>query len=428
MVVATLRLPRRGAENELDRLYRRHADEVLRYAQLVLRSQPDAEDVVQTTFVRAFRALERGEQVQKPRNWLIKIAHNECRRFLAARKFEAELPETLSAETHEPGRAEDLTRALQVLAPAQRQALVLRELEGRSYAEIADTLGLSQSAVETLIFRARRAVREQLELGVSCEEFPALLEAGDRARVRAHTRVCADCATLERQARGRKSALHRIASGFFFPKLVAGLLATGAAVSVTVAALPHRTPLPDVTPLQVDKPAVIHVAPVAVPSPRRANHVPGTHRAPATRRIPAASAAHHRAATQQEPTPTPAPEPQPPAPAPDPEPAAPPSVPPPPVHETPAPQVPAPVLPLDTSPLAQIVPPGTISAAVAPVVQTVAPVVQSVTTVVQTTVQNTVPTPVQSTVQDTVQTVVDPVAQAVPPVTAPQLPLPPVLP
>ena len=43
MVVATLRLPRRGAENELDRLYRRHADEVLRYAQLVLRSQPDIE-------------------------------------------------------------------------------------------------------------------------------------------------------------------------------------------------------------------------------------------------------------------------------------------------------------------------------------------------------------------------------------------------
>ena len=175
MVVATLRLPRRGAESELDRLYRRHADEVLRYAQLVLRSRPDAEDVVQTTFVRAFRALERGEQVQKPRHWLIKIAHNECRRFLASRKFEAELPETLSAETHEPGRAEELSRALQVLAPAQRQALVMRELEGRSYAEIADLLEVSVSAVETLIFRARRALREQLEGTLTCGQAEQLL-------------------------------------------------------------------------------------------------------------------------------------------------------------------------------------------------------------------------------------------------------------
>ena len=383
MVAATLRLPRRGAESELDRLYRRHADEVLRYAQLVLRSRPDAEDIVQTTFVRAFRALERGEQVQRPRNWLIKIAHNECRRFLASRRFDAPLPETLSAEEHEPGRAEELRRALSVLAPAQRQALALRELEGRSYAEIAETLDVSPSAVETLIFRARRAVREQLELGVTCDEFPALLESGDRARVRAHTRVCAECATLERRARGRKGALRRIATGFFFPKIAAALLATGAAVGVGVTALP-KAKAPDLPPLQVDKPAVAHRV---MQTPKRAHPVPKTvsKKVPGTRRVSGTRSTHPTAVATQ---PTPDPQPQPPAPAPDPEPAAPPTVPPPPVHENPAPTVPVPVLPLDTA---------------AP-----QPVVQTVTTAVTQTV--------------------DAVVQAVPPVTTPQLTLPPALP
>ena len=156
---------RRDASAEVDRLYRRHADEVLRYVMLVLRSRTDAEDVVQATFIRAFRALARGERVQKPRNWLIKIAHNECRRALATRSrraVEVELEE-VPVEQAESGRAESLRAALSQLTPKQREALVLRELEGRSYSEIATTLEVSESAVETLLFRARRAVREQLE-------------------------------------------------------------------------------------------------------------------------------------------------------------------------------------------------------------------------------------------------------------------------
>src|SRR4051794_29399706 len=70
--------------NELERMYRRHATAVFRYALLVLRSRADAEDVTQSTFVRAYGAIRRGERVRKPHNWLIAIAHNECRRHLAA--------------------------------------------------------------------------------------------------------------------------------------------------------------------------------------------------------------------------------------------------------------------------------------------------------------------------------------------------------
>ena len=70
---------RREAGAEVDRLYRKHSVAVFRYAQLVLRSPTDAEDITQTVFMRALRAIERGEKVRTPRNWLIKIAHNECR-------------------------------------------------------------------------------------------------------------------------------------------------------------------------------------------------------------------------------------------------------------------------------------------------------------------------------------------------------------
>src|SRR4051812_43555671 len=137
------RLLRRDAGAEVDRLYRRHSGEVLRYALLVLRSRTDAEDITQTVFLRALRAIERGEKVRAPRNWLIKITHNECRRLLASRKVHIELPDEIAVEPAEQGRADELRVAMTALPAAQRQALVLRELEGRTYVEIARSLDLS---------------------------------------------------------------------------------------------------------------------------------------------------------------------------------------------------------------------------------------------------------------------------------------------
>jgi RNA polymerase sigma-70 factor, ECF subfamily len=343
----------RDAGAEVDRLYRRHADEVLRYALLVLRSRPDAEDIVQATFVRAFRAIERGERVRAPRNWLIKIAHNECRRFLKTRKQHVELPDEIAYEPIQAGRAEELQRALSVLAPAQRQALVLRELEGRTYAEIAGTLGVSVSAVETLIFRARRALREQIENAISCEEFAAQLDSpdADRALLRTHTRVCPACATLDRQARGRKSALKRIASTFGFPWAFK-TAAVALTVSAVAVAVPHHaTPVRDVPLLRVDKPASLNLvrpsrtrftsfAPAqrvarahrAAPAPaRRSAATPNLIRRSRTRFARAALAAATPAAA--------------PAPAPE-QPAA---ATPPPAAPTPPPVVPAPAVPDPTA-------------------------------------------------------------------------------
>src|SRR5919201_1542610 len=131
-----------------ERLYRRYVKDVYHYALAMLRNPADAEDVTQTTFLNAYRAIQRGEEPLKPHNWLIKIAHNAARTRYAR-----------STRRVSEGALHALLDALGRLPLNQRGALVMRELEGRSYADIAETLGVSVPAVETLIFRARRSLK-----------------------------------------------------------------------------------------------------------------------------------------------------------------------------------------------------------------------------------------------------------------------------
>src|SRR3569833_3263266 len=199
------------ADRAFARLYRRHAVDVYRYAYAVLRNQADAEDVTQTAFMNAYRALERGEEPQSPHNWLIAIAHNVCRqRFRQQQRrvhevgLDVDVAASLVVEDDDAPTPADITRALGRLAFNHRSALVMRELEGRSYAEIAEALELSVSAVETLIFRARRALREQLEGSLTCgqaehflsKQLDGELVRGERSQLRAHLRECASCRTL----------------------------------------------------------------------------------------------------------------------------------------------------------------------------------------------------------------------------------------
>src|SRR5919199_4125825 len=155
----------RRVDRGFERLYRRHVADVYHYALAVLRNPADAEDVTQTTFMNAYRALQKGEQVEKPQNWLIKIAHNAARsRYARASRRVKEVPledhvEQLAVPEEEKPDVHAVLEALGNLPLNQRAALVMRELEGRSYAEIAETLGVSVPAVETLIFRARRSLR-----------------------------------------------------------------------------------------------------------------------------------------------------------------------------------------------------------------------------------------------------------------------------
>jgi RNA polymerase sigma factor (sigma-70 family) len=239
------------AERAFERLYRKHVHAVYRYSLAVLHNEADAEDVTQTTFLSAYRAFQRGERPERPHNWLIKIAHNVCRqrfRDSSRRPQEVAFDETVAVGTTtdddtDVPTATELRRALGFLGFNQRAALVMRELEGRSYAEIAQVLDVSVGAVETLIFRARRALREQLEGGLTCAEAKVTLSrleqgklpSSERGALRAHLRECKDCAVLERRSRAQRAAIKGIATIPLPPSLTsffgAGATGGGAAVA-----------------------------------------------------------------------------------------------------------------------------------------------------------------------------------------------------
>jgi RNA polymerase sigma factor (sigma-70 family) len=152
-------------DEAFEQLYRQYVKDVYHYALALLRNPADAEDVTQTTFLNAYRAFQRGEEIVKPHNWLIKIAHNVARsRYARSTRRVKEVPleehlDELALPDDERPNVEGILRALGRLPFNQRAAIVMRELEGRSYVEIGDTLGVSVAAVETLIFRARRSLR-----------------------------------------------------------------------------------------------------------------------------------------------------------------------------------------------------------------------------------------------------------------------------
>src|SRR4051812_28743466 len=209
---------RQSPDAAFEALYQRHVHDVYRYALAVLGSPADAEDVTQTTFMNAYRAFMRGERPRKPGNWLRTIAHNVCcQRFRqAARRpreigVDGDLVDELVHEESEGPTAEDIARALQSIPFNQRAALVMRELEDLSQAQIAQTLDLSVSAVETLLFRARRSLREQLEHSITCAEAAQSISRqlsgsssrAERGALRAHLRECEECARFARQARAQ---------------------------------------------------------------------------------------------------------------------------------------------------------------------------------------------------------------------------------
>jgi RNA polymerase sigma-70 factor (ECF subfamily) len=155
-------------------LYARYYPAVYGYLLSRLRSREDAEDAAQNTFLRAFAALQRGVVPESETAWLFAIAHNVClsSRLAWVRRRRVEAPHDLDelVVAAPESRREELTGledALAAMPPRLRQAFLLREWQGLSYAEIAAELDTSRSAVETLIFRARRLLAKELQVAVS---------------------------------------------------------------------------------------------------------------------------------------------------------------------------------------------------------------------------------------------------------------------
>jgi RNA polymerase sigma-70 factor (ECF subfamily) len=152
-------------------LYEQYYDRVFGYCLYHLGSREEAEDVAQTTFMWAFRGLRRGVVPRAEASWLFTIAQNACRARHRARgrKRDREvlsdpvvLADVSPAHIADADELIGLEDALARMPELQRRAILLREWRGLSYKEIAAELQLSDAAVETLIFRARRSLAELL--------------------------------------------------------------------------------------------------------------------------------------------------------------------------------------------------------------------------------------------------------------------------
>jgi RNA polymerase sigma factor (sigma-70 family) len=150
----------------LDERYRRR---LVRFARgFVPGGQADAEDVVQEAMVRAVRALRNGSRPEAPGAWLHRITRNCALDLTAARRRHpvVELADHAHPPTEDAEAAVERSLGVRGLVAdvgrlpvTQRSALVLRELEGRSYADIADELDVTVPAVKSLLVRARAGLK-----------------------------------------------------------------------------------------------------------------------------------------------------------------------------------------------------------------------------------------------------------------------------
>jgi RNA polymerase sigma factor (sigma-70 family) len=159
-------LVRAGYEPAFEAIVARYRGPLIGYCGRFL-PEPRAEDVVQQTFVNAYRAMQGSRGELRLRSWLYRIAHNTALNALRDRGLQHEQLHDQLDGVERPDQAferrqglRELLASVQALPVRQRDALVLRELEGRSYAEIALELGVSAGAVRQLLNRARATLRQ----------------------------------------------------------------------------------------------------------------------------------------------------------------------------------------------------------------------------------------------------------------------------
>jgi RNA polymerase sigma factor (sigma-70 family) len=295
-------------------LYERHAAKIQSYCHHQLGSREEAEDAVQTTFMNAFRALGRGVVPEAESAWLFKIAENVClsRRRSSWRRGKIESPSDFQViEEIIPGPSRDrdeligIEDALASMPEQQRRAILLREWQGLSYREVAAELEVSQSAVETLIFRARRSLAQGLEQPDSIK--PAKRKSFRRA---AHMldlgTIAAAFKTLLAGSAALKATAAAVAvtaavgtAATVAPKLEQQAPANAAAVAL-VAPTPPAAKTPSSSPASA--PLASAAPRVAEKQPARAEAVPSAAAAAPTVQPVAAPDDTERAAPGEQPT------------------------------------------------------------------------------------------------------------------------------
>ena len=211
---------RAGSEEAFRAIHERYRGRLLAYTRQMLRGGADAEDALQDVFLRAYRALRASDRPVLLRPWLYRIAHNRC---LDELRRPCPLPSELAADAEpafgargaasEPAAVAERNAALtrlvadvRTLPSQQRSALLMRELQGLSYEELAGALAITVPAVKSLLLRARTGLIDIAGArDTPCVEIrDELVAAADRgvrisARARRHCGDCSDCDTYRHE-------------------------------------------------------------------------------------------------------------------------------------------------------------------------------------------------------------------------------------
>ncbi len=217
---------RAGHDEAFRVIHDRYEKRLLAYARQMLPRGQDAEDALQDVFVRAYSGLRSSNRELALRAWLFRVAHNRCIDEL--RRPMPPAPEVLQLTgrtIHDPvaeaeGR-ESLRRLIvdvRRLPDQQRSALLMREMGGMSYNELACTLGTSVPAVKSLLVRARIALAQAAEARdtACCDIREELVGAHDRgvrpnATAKRHMRDCSGCRSFRRELRAVNRRLAALA-------------------------------------------------------------------------------------------------------------------------------------------------------------------------------------------------------------------------
>jgi RNA polymerase sigma factor (sigma-70 family) len=247
------RLARRaidGDQRAFSAIYRRYHQSLYRFCLAIVGNSQDAQDALQNTMVKVLAALP-GEQRQialKP--WLYRIAHNESIEVLRRRRETEELdPELVSIgagladKVDLRERLRRLVADLDQLPERQRGALVMRELAGLDFNEIAAALGTSAAVARQTLYEARLSLR-QMDAGreMSCAFVTRALSDGDgrvtrRRDIRAHLRGCPDCRRFHEEVDSRRhdlaalSPLPAVAAAGILHSLLGGQGGSGAGLA-----------------------------------------------------------------------------------------------------------------------------------------------------------------------------------------------------
>ncbi len=216
---------RHGDEEAFAELYERYGERIVSYVTSLVGDHARAEDITQDVFISALRRMRVTERPIAFKPWIYEIARNACidefRRSRRSQEVPLQLEDDgdgtdrrLVSRAASPDLAlecrqqlDDLRGAFGGLSESHHKVLVLRELEGLSYTQIGERLGMTRPVVESTLFRARRRLSteyEEIASGRRCEQVRSVVDGGaagsvpalgirERRRVKRHLSHCQPC-------------------------------------------------------------------------------------------------------------------------------------------------------------------------------------------------------------------------------------------